>query len=95
MIVQQMQLKRIAWLFMELDSDQDGFISSKKICIETIDENVLEVIMPVLFEMEEMDISLSLSDFRKAIANLHVSLNTYQKSILYNYNHKNQPSAPA
>ena len=76
-IVQQMQLKRITWLFAELDSDQDGFISSKRICIDTIGEDLLEVIMPVLFEMEEMDIELNLSDFRKALANLHASLNAY------------------
>lgn len=49
-------MKRIAWLFSELDSDQDGFISPKRICIDTISEQILEVIIPVLFEMEEMDI---------------------------------------
>ena len=83
-----MHLKRITWLFTELDSDQDGFISSKRICIDTIGEDLLEVIMPVLFEMEEMDIELNLSDFRKALANLHVSLNAYEKSVLYNYSNK-------
>lgn len=35
-IVQQIHHKRLAYVFSELDSDQDGFISAKKICIETI-----------------------------------------------------------
>ena len=45
-------MKRISWLFSELDSDQDGYISAKRICIDTIGEDLLEVVMPVLFEME-------------------------------------------
>ena len=44
-----MYVKRISWLFSELDSDQDGFISPKRICIDSIGEDVLEVIIPVLF----------------------------------------------
>lgn len=34
-------MKRIAWIFSELDSDQDGFISPKRINIETINEDIL------------------------------------------------------
>lgn len=87
-IIQQMYMKRIAWLFSQLDSDQDGFISPKRICIDTISEQILEVIIPVLFEMEEMDIELNLLDFRNAVRNLHPSLNAHQKSVLYSYRGK-------
>lgn len=83
-----MYMKRLAWLFSELDSDQDGFISPKRISIDSINEEILEVIIPVLFEMEEMGIELNLMDFRNAIKNLHPSLNAHQKSILYSYNGK-------
>ena len=34
--MQQLQLKRISWLFSELDSDQDGTISAQRIDITTI-----------------------------------------------------------
>ena len=51
----------MAWLFSELDSDQDGLISPKRINIEGIHEDILEIIMPVLFEMEEMNIELNLT----------------------------------
>lgn len=43
--------------------------------------------MPVLFEMEEMNIELNLHEFARAIENLHSSLNSHQKNILYNYSH--------
>lgn len=46
-----MHMKRIAWLFGELDSDQDGVISAQKICIDTISPELLEIIKPILFEM--------------------------------------------
>ena len=47
-----MQLRRVSWLFSELDSDQDGVISAKKINIGTIPPEILGVIKPILFEME-------------------------------------------
>ena len=43
--------------------------------------------MPVLFEMEEMNIELNLYEFSRAIENLHSSLNSHQKNVLYNYSH--------
>ena len=60
-LVKQLHKKRMAWLFSELDSDQDGLISPKRINIEGIHEDILEIIMPVLFEMEEMNIELNLT----------------------------------
>ena len=48
-IVQQIHNKRIAWLFSELDSDQDGLISAHKICIVTISHDMLSIIKPILF----------------------------------------------
>ncbi len=45
-------MKRIAWLFSELDSDQDGVISPQKICIDSISPELLSIIKPILFEME-------------------------------------------
>jgi hypothetical protein len=55
-IVQQMYIKRSAWLFSELDSDQDGLISPKKTCIDTISGELLHIIAPILFEMEELSV---------------------------------------
>lgn len=38
-----------------LDSDKDGLISSMKIDIQLIDTNLLEVISPLLIELEEIN----------------------------------------
>lgn len=40
-IVKNMQVKRIIYLFGELDSDQDGLISAKRISIDTVSPDVL------------------------------------------------------
>lgn len=82
-IVQQLHLKRISWLFSELDSDQDGTISSTRIDIASIPPELLNIIKPVLFEMEEMNTELNLQEFRNAISLLHRQLSTYEKNILY------------
>lgn len=47
--MQQLHLKRISWLFSELDSDQDGTISSQRIDITSIPPELLNIIKPVLF----------------------------------------------
>jgi hypothetical protein len=59
-IVRNLQLKRVIFLFGELDSDQDGLISSGKVCIDTLASEVLEVLMPILFEMEEFSFELDI-----------------------------------
>lgn len=38
-----------------LDSDKDGMISSMKIDIQLIDTDLLEVISPLLIELEEIN----------------------------------------
>jgi hypothetical protein len=72
-----MYSKRIGWLFSELDSDQDGIISAQKISIENISVDLLGIIKPILFEMEEMGEELSLIDFKNAVDILHKKLNTF------------------
>jgi hypothetical protein len=58
--VKNLQLKRIIFIFGELDSDQDGRISSEKVCINTLTPEVLKVLMPILFEMEEFSFELDI-----------------------------------
>jgi hypothetical protein len=54
-IVRGMQARRVAWLFSEMDADQDGKISAAKCSIDRIPEPILEIIMPILFEMEDFN----------------------------------------
>ena len=55
LLVQQLHAKRVTYLFGELDGDQDGVISPTKISIDSIPVDVLNVIKPILFEMEEIN----------------------------------------
>ena len=46
-------------IFQWLDGDRDGLISAMKIDISMIDTDLLEVISPLLFELEEINEALS------------------------------------
>ena len=49
---------------------------------------MLEIIAPVLYEMEELDTELNMEDFKLAMRNLARGLDPYQKSLLYNYKYE-------
>ena len=68
-----------------MDNDEDGIISSKNIDIDSIPTEILEIIAPVLYEMEELSTSLNLEGFKNAVKILNKNLDFYEKSILYNY----------
>jgi hypothetical protein len=48
----------------------------------------LEIIAPVLYEMEELDTELGMEDFKLAMRNLARGLNPYQKSLLFSYRYE-------
>ncbi len=83
MIAREVECRRLAWVFSELDSDEDGQISAHKINIDRIPVKVLEIIMPILFEMEEMQVELNIDDFLMAVRNLEASLSIEEKNSLY------------
>ena len=89
-IAKEMRMRRISWLFAELDSDQDGVINATNIEISGIDGSLLNIIKPILFEMEEMGEELTLGEFRQAVEILHGRLNAQEKGVLYNLK---QPSS--
>ena len=70
---------------MQLDNDQDGLISNRKICIDNIPTEMLEIISPVLFQMEELETELNLEDFSSAMRNLVKGLGPWEKSKLFGY----------
>jgi hypothetical protein len=71
-----------------LDSDQDGVISAQKIYIDSISPEILGIIKPILFEMEEINEELTLLEFKNAVDILHKKLNVNEKCILYNYSNQ-------
>ena len=50
-------------IFEALDSDNDGTISANSINIRALSPKILEIIAPVLYEMEEFKFELNLDEF--------------------------------
>ena len=71
LIVEGKKHERLERIFQLLDDDDDGIISSSKICINNLPGNVLKIISPLLIEMEEMQLELIFEDFYKAADKLY------------------------
>ena len=59
----KMKYKKYRELFNLLDSNQDGFISSTKIRLTKIDENVLRNISPILEELNQSKKQMDFKEF--------------------------------
>lgn len=57
-------------LFDIMDSDNDGIISANSIYIKGLAPKILEIIAPVLYEMEEFQFQLNFSEFQQALDRL-------------------------
>ena len=62
-IIMKMKYKKYRELFNLLDSNQDGFISSTKIKLTKIDENVLRNISPILEELNQSKRQMDFKEF--------------------------------
>ena len=62
-IIIKMKIKKYKELFSLLDSDQDGFISSTKIQLTKVDENVLKNIAPILEELNQTNKEMNFKEF--------------------------------
>lgn len=79
-----------------MDSDNDGIISANSIYIKGLAPKILEIIAPVLYEMEEFQFQLNFSEFQQALDRLVKTLTVQQKNELLSYNKKlNQSKALA
>lgn len=76
------KLNAFAQIFGLLDSDRDGQISSMAIDISRVNTELLEVLSPLLIELEEINESLNLEDFQAAMCRLYESLPLPQRDIL-------------
>lgn len=69
-IVDKKRDQRFEQIFRDLDSDNDGLISCNKVSIESLSENLLVLVSPVLIEMEELALELSMEEFSEALITL-------------------------
>ena len=60
-ILRKKLTKSLTEIFLRLDSDLDGIISSEKVDIDEIHPDLLEVFAPLLCEMEDLNTTLNLA----------------------------------
>ena len=78
----QKKMNAFTQIFGLLDSDNDGLISAMAIDISRVNTELLEVLSPLLIELEEINEALSLEDFQAAMSRLYDSLSPPQRDIL-------------
>ncbi len=64
-LVESRKSQQLQEIFVVLDSDKDGWVSARQIDISLLHPLLLEVITPLLIEMESKDHTLSQADFVK------------------------------
>eukprot|EP00828_Plagiopyla_frontata_P024140 TRINITY_DN30821_c0_g1_i1.p2 TRINITY_DN30821_c0_g1~~TRINITY_DN30821_c0_g1_i1.p2 ORF type:complete len:193 (-),score=29.12 TRINITY_DN30821_c0_g1_i1:34-612(-) len=89
MRVQELQKKKIfnlmKQIFEQFDSDGDGQISSKNIDISQIPNQILELLTPLLYELDEISESLNFEEFLQAVERLLKTFTINQKHQLLKY----------
>lgn len=87
-ICEQNEENKLLEIFQLLDSDGDGYISAQNIAVATVDADILQLISPVLYEMEDFSFTLTFGEFKEAVLCLFKVTNSKKASFL----HKIYPS---
>lgn len=82
LIIEAKKWRRLEEVFRALDSDNDGLISASKIEIGNLPADILEIITPLLCEMEELGLELDFETFIGAAEKLFDSLSLVEKDKL-------------
>ena len=69
-------------IFDILDSDYDGEISAKRICITKLQPRKLTILAPLLIEMEDLGIAMDRVDFFQSVKNLIRNISIVDKRVL-------------
>ena len=87
-LLENMKIKRFITLFQILDSNGDGLISAQKIDISQLKPELLEIMTPLFWEMEELGQTLDWHEFVDSWKLLYNTLNIWDKNTLLAINHK-------
>lgn len=87
-LLEKMKVKRFITLFQILDSNGDGLVSAQKIDISQLKPELLEIMTPLFWEMEELGQTLDWHEFVDAWKLLYNTLNICDKNKLLAINHK-------
>lgn len=81
-IIEQKLIEKLVDIFNMLDSDGDGKINSTNIDVKQLSTNVIEIISPLLCEMEQLNLEYSQEQFIENAFILYKSLNITDKNKL-------------
>ena len=95
-ITDQIKVKRLQTLFEKLDDDNDGYISSQKINILEVSNEIIDIITPLLLKIEDKALILNFRQFWECIDDFSKELNIDERNVLYgpvkNHHHEEQIS---
>ena len=83
-IVSKNKIRAFNNLFNVLDSDQDGIISGINININNLQNNILNIIQPLLFELKEDNLTLTKEEFVTAMNKLFEDISLIEKGEIIN-----------
>lgn len=82
-IMQKVKIQRCTDLFQKLDNDQDGYISSQKIDILGVSNDIIDLITPLLLRIEQKELILDYSQFYDILDKFSKNLTIDQKNLLF------------
>jgi hypothetical protein len=81
--MQKIKVQRCKDLFETLDSDQDGYVSSQKIDISGVSNDIIDIITPLLLKLEQEALVLNYSDFYELLNGFAKNLKTEHMKVLF------------
>ena len=82
-ITDQIKEKRLRTLFEKLDDDYDGYISSQKINILEVNNEIIDIITPFLLKIEDKALILNFRQFCECIDDFSKTLSIEERNILF------------
>jgi hypothetical protein len=91
----KLKVKRYSEVFEQLSPDSNGQIFFENINMDSIDHQLLKIIMPLLVELEELNQPLNFEEFIDSMENLLKTLNNIEKNILLGKSKKRLEENPS
>ncbi|CAD8142151.1 unnamed protein product [Paramecium octaurelia] len=93
-IVTQMRRKKLEEYFKLMDSDNDGLISAQNIYLEELPTEALELLKPVILQLEKLDIFLNIETWTAKCLDIIEKMSIFDKNRLFQKQPKQQKTLP-
>ncbi|CAD8051997.1 unnamed protein product [Paramecium sonneborni] len=93
-IVLQMRKKKLEDYFKLMDSDNDGLISAQNIYLEELPTEALELLQPVILQLEKLDIYLNIETWTAKCLDVIEKMSVVDKNRLFQRQNKQQKTQP-